>query len=154
MFNAFVFGKSVKFCHRLIQEYCALFEGRLLVAVLPDEIRERVDLSEADVPDATVLRFAKAAAVTVGGELGKTINYTDCTDEEAEAIRNIAAVYCACKITGGSASGLSFQVGDLSVSESSSTSGGLSSGNLQFLLDEAKRIIAKLNKGDFRAVNA
>jgi hypothetical protein len=70
-----------------------------LVTVTPSEIRERVNLTESDISDATVLRFAKAAAVTVGLELEKTINYTSCTDEEAEAIRNIAAVYCACKVT-------------------------------------------------------
>ena len=116
-----------------------------MVTVTPSEIRERVNLTESDISDATVLRFAKAAAVTVGLELEKTINYTSCTDEEAEAIRNIAAVYCACKVTGGSASGLSFRVGDLSVNESSgATPSGLSRENLQFLLSEAQRIIEKL----------
>ena len=117
----------------------------MLVTVTPSEIRERVNLTESDISDATVLRFAKAAAVTVGLELEKTINYTSCTDEEAEAIRNIAAVYCACKVTGGSASGLSFRVGDLSVNESSgATPSGLSRENLQFLMSEAQRIIEKL----------
>lgn len=117
------------------------------MAVTTAEIRERVDLTEADVPDATVLRFAKVAAVTVGLEIGETVDYTNCTDEQAEAIRNIAAVYCACKVTGGSASGLSFRIGDLSVNESSSSSqGGLSNDNLQFLMSEAQRIIDKLKE--------
>jgi hypothetical protein len=40
------------------------------------------------------------------------------------------------------------------VHESSSSASGLTGGNLQFLLDEAKRIIGKLNAGDFRVVNA
>jgi len=116
-----------------------------LVAVTAVEIRERVDLTEADVPDATVLRFAKAAAVTLGLELEKAVDYLDCTEEEAEAIRNLAAVYCACKVTGGSASGLSFRVGDLSVNESSSSSqSGLSRENLQFLMNEAQRIVDRL----------
>jgi hypothetical protein len=122
-----------------------LLEPTLLVAVTPQEIRERVNLTEADVSDATVNRFAKAAAVTLGLELENTIDYMDCSDEEAEAIRNIAAVYCACKVTGGSASGLSFRVGDLSVNESSATTpSGLSRENLQFLMSEAQRIIEKL----------
>jgi hypothetical protein len=117
------------------------------VAVTTAEIRERVDLTEADVPDATVVRFAKVAAVTVGLEIGETVDYANCTDEQAEAIRNIAAVYCACKVTGGSASGLSFRVGDLSVNESSSSSqSGLSRENLQFLMNEAQRIIDKLKE--------
>jgi hypothetical protein len=122
------------------------FVGALaVVAVTPQEIRERVNLTEAAVSDATVNRFAKTAAVTLGLEVEKTINYTSCSDEEAEAIRNIAAVYCACKVTGGSASGMSFRVGDLSVNESSGTTpSGLSRENLQFLMNEAQRIIEKL----------
>jgi hypothetical protein len=116
-----------------------------MVTVTAQEIRERVNLTESDVPEVTVLRFAKAAAVTVGLELEKTVDYASCTDEEAEAIRNIAAVYCACKVTGGSASGLSFRIGDLSVNESSSSSqSGLSRENLQFLMNEAQRIIENL----------
>ncbi len=110
-----------------------------MVAVVPCEIRERVDLTEADIPDATVLRFAKAAAVTVGLELERVVNYADCGDEEAEAVRNIAAVYCKCKAAGGSFSGLNFRVGDLAVDESNKE-------NLQFLMDEAERIIGKLKE--------
>jgi len=116
-----------------------------MVTVTAQEIRERVNLTESDVPEVTVLRFAKAAAVTVGLELEKTVDYISCTDEEAEAVRNIAAVYCACKVTGGSASGLSFRIGDLSVNESSSARpNGLSRENLQFLMNQAQRIIEKL----------
>ncbi len=116
-----------------------------MVTVTAQEIRERVDLTESDVSEATVLRFAKAAAVTMGLELEKTVDYLSCTDEEAEAIRNIAAVYCACKVTGGSASGLSFRIGDLAVNESSSSSqSGFSRENLQFLMNEAQRIIENL----------
>jgi hypothetical protein len=108
-----------------------------MVAVTPSEIRERVDLAESDVPDVTALRFAKTAALTVGLELGKTVDYSNCSDEEAEAIRNIAAVYCKSKTCGGSFSGLNFRVGDLAVDESSKE-------NLQFLIDEAQRIIDHL----------
>ena len=125
-----------------------------MVAVTPEEVRERINVSAAEAPDDVVTRFIVDATETIELETGLTIDYTNCTSQEAVAIRNLAAIYCACRITGGSASGLSFRVGDLSVSESSSTSGGLSGGNLQFLLDEAKRIISKLNEADFRAVKA
>ncbi len=77
-----------------------------------------MDLEEADISDTVVLRFAKAAAVTVGLELGRSVDYADCSEEEAEAIRNLAAVYCKCKAAGGSFSGLNFRVGDLPVDES------------------------------------
>ena len=125
-----------------------------MVNVTPDSVRERINVSAAECPDDVVNRFITDATETIEIETGLTIDPTNCTATEAVPIRNLAAIYCACRVTGGSASGLSFRVGDLSVNESSSTSGGLSSGNLQFLLDEAKRIIAKLNKADFRAVNA
>jgi len=125
-----------------------------LVNITPESVRERINVSAAEAPDDVVNRFITDATETVEIETGLTIDPTNCTAQEAVAIRNIAAIYCACRVTGGSASGLSFRVGDLSVSESSSTPSGLSSGNLQFLLDEAKRIISKLNAGDFRVVNA
>jgi hypothetical protein len=85
-------------------------------------------------------------------ETGLTINPLSCTEAEAVAIRNLAAVYCGAYITGGTSSGLSFRVGDLSVDESQSAN--VSNANLQFLLDQAKAVIAKLNAADFRAVNA
>ena len=125
-----------------------------MVNITPESVRERINVSAAEAPDDVVNRFITDATETVEIETGLTIDPTNCTAQEAVAIRNIAAIYCACRVTGGSASGLSFRVGDLSVSESSSTPSGLSSGNLQFLLDEAKRIISKLNAGDFRVVNA
>jgi len=125
-----------------------------LASVTPDGVRERINVSAAECPDDVVNRFIIRATSTVNLETGLSIDPTDCMDEEETAIGNLAAIYCACRITGGSASGLSFRVGDLSVSESSSTPSGLSSGNLQFLLDEAKRIISKLNAGGFRVVNA
>jgi hypothetical protein len=125
-----------------------------LVNVTPESVRERINVSAAECPDDVVNRFITDATETIEIETGLTIDLTNCTAQEAVAIRNLAAIYCACRITGGSASGMSFRVGDLQVSESASTASGLSSGNLQFLLDEARRIIAKLNQADFRAVTA
>jgi len=81
-----------------------------------------------------------------------SINPLGCTEAEAVAIRNLAAVYCGAYITGGTSNGLSFRVGDLSVDESQSAN--VSNANLQFLLDQAKAVIARLNVADFRAVNA
>jgi len=125
-----------------------------MVNVTPESVRERINVSAAQAPDDVVNRFVVDACETIELETGLTIDPADCTSQEAVAIRNLAAIYCACRITQGSASGLSFSVGDLQVSESTSTNSGLSGGNLQFLLDEARRIIAKLNEADFRAVTA
>ena len=125
-----------------------------MVNITPESVRERINVSAAECPDDVVNRFIADATETIEVETGLTIDPTNCTAQEAVAIRNLAAIYCACRVTGGSASGLSFSVGDLSVAESSTTPSGLSGGNLQFLLDEAKRIIGKLNAGGFRVVNA
>jgi flagellar hook-associated protein FlgK len=126
-----------------------------LVTVLPSEVRERINVSATEAPDDVVNRFITAGAVTVETQTGSTVDPADCTKAEAEAIRNLAAIYCACRITGGSAQGLNFRVGDLAVNESSSNSpSGLGSGNLQFLLNQAVAIIDNLKGADFRAVNA
>jgi hypothetical protein len=110
-----------------------------LVIVTPESVRERINVSVAEAPDDVVNRFINAAAVTVGLEIGEDVDASDCTSAEAEVIRNLAAIYCACRITGGSAAGLSFRVGDLSVNESSGSGpSGLSSGNLQFLLRQTR----------------
>ena len=122
-----------------------------MVGVTPQSVRERINLTASAVSDDVVSRFIVDAAETVELEMGLTIDPDDCTDAEAVAIRNLAAVYCGAYITGGTSSGMNFRVGDLSVNESQASA---MSTNLQFLLDEAKRIITKLNEADFRAVNA
>ena len=123
-----------------------------MVAVTPQSVRERINLTESAVSDDVVNRFIADAAETLELETGLTINPSGCTEAEAVAIRNLAAVYCGAYITSGTSSGLSFRVGDLSVDESQSAN--VSNANLQFLLDQAKMVIARLNAADFRAVNA
>jgi hypothetical protein len=127
--------------------------AEVLVQVTPQSVRERISLTESAVSDDVVSRFIVDAAETVEIETGLTIDPDDCTDIQAVAIRNLAAVYCGAYITGGTSSGMDFKVGDLSVNESQAAT---MSTNLQFLLDEARRVIAKLTEADggFRAVNA
>jgi len=134
---------------------CIRVEAQIVVSVTPESVRERINVSAAECPDDVVSRFVTDATETIKIETDLTIDPANCTAAEAVAIRNLAAIYCACRITGGSASGLSFRVGDLTVNESTSSSpSGLSSNNLQFLMNEATKIIEKLNQADFRAVAA
>jgi hypothetical protein len=123
-----------------------------LVAVTPQSVRERINLTESAVSDDVANRFIDDAAATLELETGLTVDPDDCTDAEAVAMRNLAAVYCGAYITGGTSSGLSFRVGDLSVDETESAN--VSNGNLQLILDQVKRFIEKLNPGDFRVVSA
>jgi len=121
-----------------------------VVSITPDSVRKRVNLTAADVPDDVVNQFIQDAAETIELETGLSIDPSNCTEQQAVPVRNLAAIYCVCRVLGGSASGLSFRVGDLSVDESSTSGGsGLSGSNLQFLMNEVQRFIDKL-KTDFR----
>ena len=87
-----------------------------MVSVSIDDVRDVINISSADIPDTKVLKMVKRAEVTLELELGKEIDYNDCTDAEKEFITVLSAVYAICYLTGGSAVGLSFSIGDQNVS--------------------------------------
>jgi hypothetical protein len=87
-----------------------------LASVSVDDVRDVINVGAADIPDDKVLKMIKRAEVTLELELGKEIDYQDCTDAEKEFITVLAAIYAICYLTGGSAVGLSFRVGDQNVS--------------------------------------
>lgn len=80
------------------------------------DVRDVINVGEADVPDVKLQKMVKRAEVTLELELGKEIDADDCSDAEKEFITMLAAVYAICYLTGGSAVGLSFSVGDQNVS--------------------------------------
>jgi hypothetical protein len=80
------------------------------------DVRDVINVSVADIPDEKLQKMVKRAEVTLELELGREIDSTDCTDAEKEFITMLAAVYAICYVTGGSAVGLSFSVGDQNVS--------------------------------------
>jgi hypothetical protein len=55
------------------------------------------------------------AAATVALEIGRDLDHTNCTEGEATAVKNLAAIYLICYLSGGSATGLNFSVGDVHV---------------------------------------
>ncbi len=81
-----------------------------------DDVHDVINVSSADVPDTKVLKMIKRAEVALELETGREIDYADCSDAEKEFITVLAAVYTVCYLTGGSAVGLSFSVGDHNVS--------------------------------------
>jgi len=87
-----------------------------MASVSPDDVRDVINVSSAEVPDAKVLKMIKRAEVTLELETGREIDYGNCTDSEKEFITVLAAVYVICYLTGGSAVGLSFSIGDQNVS--------------------------------------
>jgi hypothetical protein len=76
-------------------------------------VRDVLNVNDSDIPDLKAGKMIKRAAVTVGLELSIEIDSANCTDAQKEAITVLAAIYGYCFMTGGSAAGLSFSVGDL-----------------------------------------
>ena len=80
------------------------------------DVRDTINVSNADIPDVKLQKMVKRAEVTLELEVGREVNYNDCTEAEKEFITLLAAIYAVCYLTGGSAVGLSFSVGDQNVS--------------------------------------
>ena len=110
--------------------------------VTPDLVRDRVKLSSTDINDATVTDFIMDAEATIEEETGVGINYTNCSQIEAVAIKNLAAIYCLVHVSGGAASGLSYSIGSLRVSESGPSLGG----KAETLSRELERVLSKLRQ--------
>jgi hypothetical protein len=87
-----------------------------LANVSLSDVRDAINVSAADVPDVKLQKMVKRAEVTLSLELGREIDYGACSEAEKEFITLLAAVYAVCYLTGGSAVGLSFSVGDQNVS--------------------------------------
>ena len=84
------------------------------------DVRDTINVSSADIPDDKLQKMINRAATTLALELGKQIDTNDCSEAEKEFITMLAAVYAICYLTGGSAVGLSFSVGDQNVSVANS----------------------------------
>ena len=104
------------------------------------DVRDTINVSTADIPDVKLMKMVKRAEVTLELELGKEVDYNDCTDAEKEFITLLAAVYAVCYLTGGSAVGLSFSVGDQNVSVLDKAP------PLSILQQELERILAALKQ--------
>jgi hypothetical protein len=55
-------------------------------------VRDRIKLSSTDIEDATVTEFIKDAEATIEEETDRSIDYTNCSQVEAAAIKNAAAM--------------------------------------------------------------
>lgn len=120
---------------------------RILASVTADRVRDRVNLSASDIPDAKAIEFIVDAEVEVELETDLEIDYTNCTKGEAACITDLAALYCLAYITGGSASGTSFTIGDLSVKEVSGSTEGPSPA---FLHQRVLKLLDKLKGSSLR----
>ena len=110
------------------------------------DVRDAINIGEADVPDDKLGKMVKRAEVTLELELGREIDSADCSDAEKEFITLLAAVYAICYLTGGSAVGLSFSVGDQNVNVPDKAP------PLSVLQQELERILAALREPLVRSV--
>ena len=79
------------------------------------DVRDTINVNGADIPDDKLQKMINRAATTLTLELNKQINPDNCSEAEKEFITMLAAVYAICYLTGGSAVGLNFSVGDQNV---------------------------------------
>jgi len=120
-----------------------------LVSVTPDRVRNRVNLSSSDINDSAVTEFIIDACAEIVLETGRTIEYQNCNQVEASCITDLAALYCLTYLTGGSTSGTSFTLGDLSVKEVTGNVEGPSPG---FLQQRVLKLIENLRSSSLRMV--
>ena len=79
------------------------------------DVRDTINVTSVDIPDDKLQKMVNRAATTLALELSKPINASDCSEAEKEFITILAAVHAICYLTGGSAVGLNFSVGDQNV---------------------------------------
>ncbi len=116
-----------------------------MATVSVDDVRDVINISSAEVPDSKVEKMIKRAEVTLELETNRQIDYINCTDAEKEFITILAATYVICYLTGGSAVGLTFSIGDQNVSTLSKAP------PLDVLQTELQRILDKLREPTIRS---
>lgn len=110
-----------------------------MAVVSAEDVRDVLNIDVSDISDAKVLKMIWRAQVTLELELSADIDYLNCTDAQKEGITVLAALYAICYLTGGSAVGLNFTIGDLTTSTSALPS-------LAVLQSEFERVLANLKE--------
>ncbi|MCW4029507.1 MAG: hypothetical protein NWE92_07660 [Candidatus Bathyarchaeota archaeon] len=109
------------------------------------DVRDTINLTSSDIPDDKLQKMVNRAATTLALELNKPVDPTGCTDAEKEFITLLSAVYAICYLTGGSAVGLNFSVGDQNISVAGNTP------PLAVLQAEVERLLCSLKKPSLRS---
>lgn len=64
-------------------------------------IRRRVNVYEDECDDEDVGKYVVEAAAQLSKKMGETVNETNCTEAQANAVRNWAAIYVFFHVNGG-----------------------------------------------------
>jgi hypothetical protein len=110
-----------------------------------NDVRDTINLTSSDIPDDKLQKMVTRATTTLALELNKLIDAANCTDAEKECITLLAAVYCVCYLTGGSAVGLNFSVGGQNINVASNAP------PLTVLQAEVERLLSTLKKPTLRS---
>ena len=116
-----------------------------MATVLVDDVRDVINVTQEEIADEKIQKMIKRATVTVELETSKTIDSQNCSDAQKEAIVILSAVYGICYLTGGSAVGLSFSVGDQTVNASEKVL------PVEVLQVELERLLTKLRGSSLRS---
>ncbi|MCD6242284.1 phage gp6-like head-tail connector protein [Candidatus Bathyarchaeota archaeon] len=111
-----------------------------MVNVTPERVRNRLNIGSEEVEDEKLNEFIKDATAEIELQTGREIDYENCSQIEAAAITDLAAIYCICYLTGGKAVGLNFNVGNIQVSSLSN------SPSISILESRLKELIEKLRE--------
>ena len=117
-----------------------------MASVTVEDVRDVINISPTDIPDEKIQKMIKRAETTLELELEKEIDYNNCTEPEKEFITLLAAVYAICHLTGGSAVGLNFTIGDQNISLTEKAP------PLNILQSELERILNNLKQPHIRTV--
>jgi hypothetical protein len=80
-----------------------------------DAVMKRVKLTSADLPYPEAWMLLQEAIETVGSELDEALTFETLFGDRLRLVKALAAVYYLCRVTGGVSTGLSFSLGDLTV---------------------------------------
>jgi hypothetical protein len=116
-----------------------------LASVTPSDVRDTINISQTDIPDEKLQKMIKRAETTLSLELGREVDSANCTEAEKEFITLLSAVYAICFLTGGSAVGLNFSVGDQNVAVAGA------SPPLSVLQQELERVLSGLKQPILRS---
>ena len=109
-----------------------------MASVTADLVRGRLNLTLEDVDDSEVNEMIQDAAATIALEIGRNLDYSSCSDAEAAAVKNLAAIYLICHLSGGAVAGLNFSLGDLHVDALSKAP------SVEVLYRELERLLLRL----------
>lgn len=96
-----------------------------MASVSAASVRDVLNIADADIHDAKIVKMIKRAEDTLELETSAQIDYLNCTNAQKEAITVLAAINVLCFLTGGSSIGLNFRVGDLRINQGASNLPGL-----------------------------